>query len=155
MKKLLCKTLPEADANEYVSVLFSFVLFFPFGYMIYHAIARNCHVEWLLAIVPCIPTLKWKCLFPCASSNFTQNEQLWGDFLSENPLTSELVFISWSKLLCLWDIIHILFLWKAKDVGRHWRLWVEGGSMLFFSWDNSRVFFPDFNWVLLSMPSFW
>lgn len=85
-----CETLPEADGNEYVSG-FCFVLLH--GFSCYNQkLPIVYHVEWLLAIVPCKYTLEWTCLFFCASSTFTQNEQLWGDYLSEKSLTFELVF---------------------------------------------------------------
>lgn len=107
-----CEALPEADGNEYVSG-FCFVLLH--GFSCYNQkLPIVYHVEWLLAIVPCKYTLEWTCLFFCASSTFTQNEQLWGDFLSEKSLTFELVFISWSKLLCLWDIKHSLCFVKSQ-----------------------------------------
>lgn len=43
MEKLLCKTPPEPDDNEYVS------LFFFFCCMIYHAITRNCQLYTMLS----------------------------------------------------------------------------------------------------------
>lgn len=55
MEKLLCKTPPEPDDNEYVSLFF----------LLLHDLScynqklpTVYHVEWLLAILPCIHTLE-------------------------------------------------------------------------------------------------